>query len=92
MIENIINKINRFKIKLSNSYKSVLKKSSYATQDIYGKSKQRIEIETLKIELRKYYSELGLYVAKQYLIRGYSDFSIDEKFIFINNKIKKQSL
>ena len=92
MIDSIINKINKYKIKISNSCRGVLKKSSYATQDIYGIGKDRIEIERLKIELRKYYSQLGLYVAKQYLIKGYSDFSVDEKFIFINNKIKKQSL
>ena len=91
MIDSIINKINSYKTKISKSYSSLRKNSSSATRDIYGKGKKRIEIEKLKIQLKKYYSQLGLYVARQYLLKGHSDFSFDEKFISINQKIKNDS-
>ena len=92
MIDSIINKINAYKIKISNSYRNFQKSSSNATKNMYGKGKERIEIESLKIQLKKYYSQLGLYVARQYILKGHSDFSLDENFITLNNKIKKLSL
>ena len=54
--------------------------------------KQFLEIEKLKIELKKYYSQLGLYVARQYILKGRSDFSLDEKFVILNKNIKENSL
>ena len=92
MIDSIINKINVYKIKISDSYRKLQKSSSDATKDMYGRGRERIEIESLKIQLKKYYSQLGLYVARQYILKGHSDFSLDENFITLNNKIKKLSL
>ena len=92
MIDNIINKISSYKLKISKSYRNLRNNSSSATKNIYGKGKQRIEIERLKIKLKKYYSQLGLYVARQYILKGHSDFSLDERFIILNKSIKENSL
>ena len=89
MLENLIKKINSYKIKIAKNYRSVYKNSSYFSKKIVGKSKNRIEIESLKISLKKYYYYLGKYVAKQYISKGYSDFSLDSQFKVLNREIKK---
>ena len=89
MLENLIKKINSYKIKIAKNYQSVYKNSSYFSKKIVGKSKNRIEIESLKISLKKYYYYLGRYVARQYISKGYSDFSLDKDFNVLNKKIKK---
>ena len=58
-------------------------------KSIVGKSKKRIEIEALKISLKRYYYYLGKHVAKQYISKGYSDFSLDDKFKILNKEIKE---
>tara|TARA_Y100001970_G_scaffold70744_1_gene89994 strand:- start:1284 stop:1586 length:303 start_codon:yes stop_codon:yes gene_type:complete len=92
MINNIINKLNTYKTKISKSYRNFKKQSSSVTKGVYGKGKVRIESEQLKMQLKKYYSQLGLYVARQYILKKHSDFSLDQKFIDINSKIKKVSI
>ena len=57
---------------------------------MFNSSKKRIESERIKIELKKIYFDLGLYVAKQYIKRGYSDFTLDENFINLNESIKQK--
>ena len=89
MLENLIKKINSYKLKITKNYQSIYSNSSYFSKKIIGKSKDRIEIESLKISLKKYYYYLGKYVAKQYISKGYSDFSLDEHFKVSNKEIKK---
>ena len=75
MLEALIKKINLFKSKISNRYQSLYMSSFDASKGIVGKGKERLELEKLKISLKKYYYYLGKYVAKQYISKGYSDFS-----------------
>ena len=89
MIDEIIKKINLYKDKISRNYQNAYKDSSNISKNIYGQGKKRIEIEKLKISLKKQYYNLGLYIAKQYIVKGYSDFSLDEKFKNLNTEIKK---
>ena len=89
MIDEIIKKINLYKDKISKNYQNVYKDSSNLSRDIYGKGRKQIEIKRLKISLKKQYYSLGLYTAKQYITKGYSDFSLDEKFKNLNIEIKK---
>ena len=89
MLEKLIRKFNSYKIRIAKKYQSVYNNSSYISKKIVGKSKHRIEIESLKISLKKYYYYLGKYVAKQYISKGYSDFSLDNRFKILNKEIKK---
>ena len=89
MLENLIKKLNLYKLKISEKYNHIYKNSFDLSRNIVGKSKKRIEIETLKISLKKYYYYLGKYVAKQYISKGYSDFSLDNQFKGLNEEIKK---
>ena len=57
---------------------------------MFSNSKKRIELERIKIELKKKYFDLGLYIAKQYIKKGYSDFTLDENFINLNESIKQK--
>ena len=89
MLESLIKKINSYKRNLSDNYRYFYKKSFNFSKNIVGKSKKRIEVESLKISLQKHYYYLGKYVAKQYVSKGYSDFSLDSQFKGLNKEIKK---
>tara|TARA_Y100001960_G_C13957712_1_gene486705 strand:- start:189 stop:488 length:300 start_codon:yes stop_codon:yes gene_type:complete len=90
MIERLILKFSRYKQRYSKQFENIFNLSSKATYDMFDNSKKRIELEKIKIELKKKYFDLGLYVAKQYLRNGHSDFTVDEKFIKLNNAIKEK--
>ena len=89
MLEDLINKLNLYKLKVSKKYNSIYNNSSYISKNILGKSKKRIEIESLRISLKKKYYYLGKYVANQHISKGYSDFSLDAQFKSLNKEIKK---
>ena len=89
MLESLIKKLNSYKRSLSDNYKYFYKNSFNFSKKIVGKSKKRIELESLKISLKKHYYYLGKYVAKQYASKGYSDFSLDNQFKVLNKEIKK---
>ena len=89
MLESLIEKLNSYKYSLSKNYNYIYKKSYIFSKNILGKSKKRIEFESLNISLKRHYYHLGKYVAKQYLSKGYSDFSVDNQFKSLNKDIKK---
>ena len=88
MLENLIKKLNSYKFRISKKYHYFYENSSDLSRSIIGKSKKRIEIESLKISLKRYYYYLGKHVARQYISKGYSDFSLDDKFKILNKEIK----
>ena len=89
MIESLIEKLNYYKRSISKNYKYIYKKAFSFSQNIVGKSKKRIEFESLNISLKRHYYYLGKYVARQYSSKGYSDFSLDSHFKDLNKDIKK---
>ncbi len=90
MIEKIVFKLNNYKQKYLKKFEKVFNASSKATHGMFDSSKKRIELEKIKIELKKKYFDLGLYVARQYVKKGYSDFTLDENFINLNSSIKQK--
>ena len=90
MIERIVLKINSYKQKYLKQFESFFNISSKTTHGIFQGSRKRIELEKIKIKLKKRYFELGMYVAKQYIKKGYSDFTLDDKFISLNESVKKK--
>tara|TARA_Y100001960_G_C14387509_1_gene686940 strand:+ start:183 stop:500 length:318 start_codon:yes stop_codon:yes gene_type:complete len=89
MLEKLIKKLNSYRFKIVQKYNYLYKNYSYLSKNIIRKSKKRIEVESLKISLKKHYYYLGEYVAKQYISKGYSDFSLDNHFKALNKDIKK---
>ena len=89
MLDNLIKKLNSYKLRISKKYRYVYENSFVLSRSIVGKSKKRIEVEGLKISLKRYYYYLGKHVAKQYISKGYSDFSLDDKFKILNKEIKE---
>ena len=92
MIEKIVIKLNSYKKRYKKKFDTLSNVSSEITHDLFDNSKKRIESEKIKIQLKKKYFDLGLYVAKQYIKYGYSDFTIDKKFIDLNDSIKNKIL
>lgn len=92
MIDSIIRKINLYKDTISKRYESFRDESFNVSKNVYDLGQDRIEIEKTKLKLKKHYSQLGLYIARQYILKGYSDFSLDDKFISLNNRIKSDVL
>ena len=88
MIEKLVLKLNSYKREYLKKIDKFFNISSKVTHNMFDNSKKRIELEKIKIELKKKYFDLGLYVAKQYIKKGYSDFSLDDKFIKLNDDIK----
>ena len=89
MLETLLKKIDHYKDRFFKRYDTIYKSSFDATKDVLRKSKGRFEIEKVKLELKKSYYHLGKYIAKQHLLKGYSDFSLDPKFEELTEKIKK---
>tara|TARA_Y100000996_G_C22354509_1_gene574256 strand:+ start:132 stop:437 length:306 start_codon:yes stop_codon:yes gene_type:complete len=89
MLESLIKKFNSYKANLSKNYKYIYKNSFNFSKIIVGNSKKRIEFESLKISLKRHYYYLGKYIAKQYLSKGYTDFSLDGQFKSLNKEIKE---
>ena len=89
MLENLIKKLNSYKLRISKKYQYIYENSSDLSSSIIGKSKKRIEVESLKISLKRHYYYLGKHVARQYISKGYSDFSLDDKFKILNKEIKE---
>ena len=54
MLENLIKKLNSYKLKISKKYDYIYKNSFNISKNVVGESKKRIEIESLKISLKKY--------------------------------------
>ena len=89
MFEALLKKFDHYKEMVSKKYDKVYKDSFDATKEVFHKSKNRLEAEKVKLELKKNYYLLGRYIAKQNLSKGYSDFSLDQKFEELTEKIKK---
>ena len=92
MIEKIVIQLNRYKQKYLQQIENLTDTCSDITSNIFYSSKKRIKLEKIKIQLKKKYFDLGLYVAKQYVKHGYSDFTLDKHFIDLNESIKKKIL
>ena len=92
MIEKIVIKLNSYKKRYKKKFDSLSNTSYEITHDIFDNGKKRIESEKIKIQLKKKYFDLGLYVAKQNMKYGYSDFSFDKNFKSLNDSIKKKIL
>jgi len=86
-LDIIIKKMNSFGKELSKKSNHYFKKAINKSEEYTSKGIQKIEIKKLRWELNKAYSELGKYVYKNNVDDNVVDYSDDEKFILLINRI-----
>ena len=67
-------------------YVEKFKKNSKKVSD---RGLNEIEISKCKVELTKKYYEIGKYISEKYYNKNVLDFSYDEEYILLNEKIVK---
>ena len=88
-LDIIIHRINEFGKSISKKSNSYLKKVIFKSEKYADKGAQHIENEKLKWQLKKIYVELGKYVYDSNLKNNISDYSNDENFILLLDKINR---
>tara|TARA_A100001011_G_C14319643_1_gene849837 strand:- start:1012 stop:1317 length:306 start_codon:yes stop_codon:yes gene_type:complete len=91
LLDKFLEKIADYKKRMYDSYSSFYSSYHNKTKDILDKTRKRVEIEKIRLEIKRNYYKLGKYVAKQNILSGYSDFSMDDKFNELTANIKKTS-
>ena len=86
-LEIIVKKISTFRKILSKKSDRLFKKAIYKSEEYTNKGINQIEIEKLKWKLKKTYSELGQYIYKNNVKNNVVDYSDDETFILLIEKI-----
>lgn len=88
MLDDTIKKIGRYKIRLVFYYDYFIDKSFNYSKYVSNLTNRNIESIQLRIKIKKYYIQLGSHVSKEFIFNSHSDFSLDEKFIRLNEKIR----
>ena len=85
-ITEILSKIDLSKNRKLIKYLNVVKRKS---KDVSNLSANKIEIEKSKLDLMKLDYNLGKYISNKNFNENISDFSYDEEYENLNNKINK---
>ena len=88
-LDIIVHKLNKFGRNISEKSNFYLKKTFFKSEKYAGKGVQHIEHEKLKWQLKKVYIELGQYIYNSNMKNNISDYSNDEKFILLLDKINR---
>ena len=88
-LDIFIKKINIFWEKISEKFHIYLKKAVYKGEEYADIGVQKIENEKLKWELKKIYTELGQYIHDTNTGKNITDYSEDENFILLIDKINR---
>jgi hypothetical protein len=90
IFEQSLKQLNKFSDKASRKMESLFKLAVDKGGVYANKGKIQIEIEKLKWELKQLYVELGRYTALKHRENGTLDFSHDERFVILIDKIENQ--
>ena len=88
-LDIIVKKMNGIGKKISKKSNVYLKKIIYKSEEYADKGIQQIEIEKLKWELKKKYIELGKYIDRTNNEENIFDYSDDDRFILLLDKINR---
>ena len=88
-LDIIVQRMNSFGKKLSEKSNLYFKKAIYKSEEYADKGMHQIEIEKLKWKLKKTYIELGEYVHSSNANKNIVDYSDDENFILLLDKINR---
>tara|TARA_Y100001970_G_C14133947_1_gene803258 strand:+ start:396 stop:725 length:330 start_codon:yes stop_codon:yes gene_type:complete len=84
IIDKIFDQVGRYSESISKKSEKVIQSAISNSERFAKKGKITIEIEKLNLELKKYYYDLGKYVASDSKI---CDFTNDDQFILLLDKI-----
>ena len=90
IFEETIRQLNEMANSTSKKVGFFFKKAVNKGEEYAVKGKVQIEIEKLKWDLKQYYIELGKYVSIKNSEGGVMDFSHDDKYILLLDKIENQ--
>ena len=88
-LDIIVKKMNNFGKTLSEKSNSYFKKAIDKSGEYADKGVQHIEVEKLKWKLKQAYTELGEYIYISNLNENIVDYSDDEKFILLIDRINR---
>ena len=88
-LDIIVKKMNKFGKTLSEKSNSYFKKAIDKSGEYADKGVQHIEVEKLKWKLKQMYRELGEYIYISNLNENIVDYSDDEKFILLIDRINR---
>ena len=88
-LDIIVKKMNNFGKKISEKSNLYFKQAVNKSEEYADKGIQQIEIEKLKWKLKKIYIELGEYIHASNTSKNISDYSDDENFILLLEKISR---
>ena len=88
-LDIIVKRMNDFGKTLSEKSNTYFKKAVDKSSEYTEKGVQHIEVEKLKWKLKKTYVELGKYIYISNLDKNTVDYSDDEKFILLTDKINR---
>ena len=86
-LDIIIKKMNSLGKELSEKSNNYFKKAINKSEEYTSKGVQQLKIKKLKWKLNRAYSELGEYVYKNNVDDNVVDYSEDEKFILLINRV-----
>tara|TARA_B100000029_G_scaffold402879_1_gene402499 strand:+ start:48 stop:380 length:333 start_codon:yes stop_codon:yes gene_type:complete len=89
IFDKIVTKMNKYGNSISKNSEKVIQTAINSSEKLAKKGKITLEIEKLNIELKKYYYDLGKYISTNC---NTFDFTNDEKFILMKDKIDKLKL
>ena len=88
-LDIIVKKMNNFGKKLSEKSNLYFKKAVNKSEEYADKGIQQIEIEKLKWKLKRVYIELGEYIYTSNTNKNIFDYSDDENFILLLDRINR---
>ena len=88
-LDIIIERFNKFGKKVYEKSDIYFKKAIFKSEEYADKGIQHIENEKLKWKLKKAYVELGKYIYNLNVNNNISDYSDDENFILLLDKINR---
>ena len=71
-----------------NNFSSIIKSIKGVSRNIGRVSKKKLELEKAKIDLKKHYYKLGLYISDKFISKDIHDFSYDDKFKELTKEIE----
>ena len=90
IFEETISQLNKISNSISKKVGFFFKKAVSKSEEYAVKGKVQIEIEKLKWDLKQYYIELGKYISSKNRESGVMDFSHDDQYILLLDKIENQ--
>ena len=85
---NILNSFIKLKKKLSPELAKALNGITSKGEEVTALSKNKIELEKARLDLKRKYREMGSYVSSQYDLNKVTDFSEDVDYIKMLNELK----